>query len=110
MRLSGVANVRLANAQAFATTDAGERFDLVLLIDVLPYLADPLPLIASLAGRLRPGASLIAMNWSYDPGLDRQRALVASFARDGGLVVVRRGTREFSLWDGAVFHFRKPEV
>jgi predicted TPR repeat methyltransferase len=107
-RLSGVANVQLEGAQAFADGDAGEPFDLVLLIDVLPYLANPLPLLGELTAKLGAGGSLIAMNWSYDHGLEEQRALAATFAKDSGLVVVRNGTQEFLLWDGAVFHFRKP--
>jgi 2-polyprenyl-3-methyl-5-hydroxy-6-metoxy-1,4-benzoquinol methylase len=106
-RLSGVANVRLLNAHAFAADDTGKPFDLVLLIDVLPYLSDPLPLLAGLAGKLAPAGSLIAMNWSYDRGAQEQRALATTFARSSGLAVVRNGTEEFSLWDGAVFHFSR---
>ena len=109
-RLSGVANAQLASAQAFADGDTGGLFDLVLVIDVLPYLADPLPLLGELTGRLGRGGSLIVMNWSYERSLEEQRALAAAFAQDSGLVGVRNGIQEFLLWDGAVFHFLKPAV
>jgi 2-polyprenyl-3-methyl-5-hydroxy-6-metoxy-1,4-benzoquinol methylase len=104
-RLSEAGNVRLADARAFAADDAGAPFDLILLVDVLPYVSDPMLLLGSLAKRLTPGASLVVMNWSYDRSLEEQRAQAREFAGESGLAVLRNGTAEFDLWDGAVFHF-----
>lgn len=106
-RLSKAGNVRLADAQAFAADDTSAPFDLVLLVDVVPYISDPMLLLGNLAKRLAPGASLVVMNWSYDRSLDEQRAQALEFAKESGLAVVRNGIAEFDLWDGAVFHFRK---
>ena len=107
-RLSGVGNVKLDHAQTLLADRSAARFDLVLLIDVSPYISDVTPLLAELSSRLASGASLIVMNWSYDLRLAEQRAHARDFARRNDLVIVRNGTAEFSLWDGRVFHFRKP--
>lgn len=108
-RLSGLANVRLVHAGDFRTAETGTRFDLILLVDVLPYLSDPMPLLTDLASWLAPGASLVVMNWSYALDLADQRALAGRLAAERGLVVVRDGTAEFTLWDGVVFHFLNPQ-
>jgi 2-polyprenyl-3-methyl-5-hydroxy-6-metoxy-1,4-benzoquinol methylase len=108
LRLSGVDNVRLDRAQNLLADKTAARFDLILLIDVCPYLADATPLLADLSGRLASGASLIVMNWSYSLRPADQRARARDFARQRDLVLVRDGTAEFSLWDGLVFHFLKP--
>lgn len=107
-RLSGVDNVELDDARNFLASRTGAPFDLVLLVDVSPYLADVAPLLTDLAGRLAGGASLIVMNWSYSLRPAEQRARALDLARQCGLEIVRNGTAEFSLWDGLVFHFRKP--
>lgn len=107
-RLCNLANVELRHAQALLADKTVTRFDLILLVDVCPYLADATPLLAELSSRLTPGASLIVMNWSYGLRPAQQRARARSFARQHELVVVQAGTSEFDLWDGLVFHFRKP--
>lgn len=107
-RLAGIGNVRLDHARALLADKGDSRFDLILLVDVAPYLSDVTPLLAELLGRLASGASLIVMNWSYDLGLAEQRARARAFAQQNELVIVSNGTAEFSLWDGKVFHFRKP--
>lgn len=107
-RLSAVGNVKLDLAQTLLAERSDTRFDLILLIDVGPYLSDVTPLLAQLSSRLAGGASLIVMNWSYDLRPAEQRARARDFARQNDLTIVRNGTAEFSLWDGLVFHFRKP--
>jgi 2-polyprenyl-3-methyl-5-hydroxy-6-metoxy-1,4-benzoquinol methylase len=107
-RLAGISNVRLEHAQTLLADKSDTGFDLILLIDVAPYLSDVTPLLTELLSRLASGASLIVMNWSYDLRLAEQRARARVFARQNELVIVSNGTAEFSLWDGLVFHFRKP--
>ena len=103
-RLSEAGNVRFANAQDFAH-ETGSPFDLVLLVDVLPYVPDQTSLLDGLTKSLAPEGSLIVMSWSYDRSLEEQRTQVLAIAKANDLVVVRNGTAEFELWDGAVFHF-----
>ncbi len=107
-RLLGLSNVQLMSTAAFGERGETDRFDLILAIDVLPYVADPTSLLADLARRLSPGGSLIAMNWSGDRSPADQRAAAEAFARRQGLALVRNGTAEFSLWDGSVFQFKSP--
>ncbi len=106
-RLAGRTNVELAEARDFLADKQAAAFDLALLVDVCPYLADARPLLAELVTRLAAGADLIVMNWSYDLTLAQQRAHARAFARRHGFALVRDGSEEFALWDGRVFHFRK---
>ena len=104
-RLSGLANATLMSVRDLAPTSRNTGFDLILLVDVLPFVAEPLPLLSELSTRLAPGASLIVMNWSYGLPAEEQRAIAGRFARAADLGLVRNGTAEFTLWDGSVFQF-----
>ena len=108
LRLAGVGNVRLDHAQNLLADKTAAGFDLILLVDVCPYLADATPLLSDLSARLAVGASLIVMNWAYSLPAAEQQALARDFARQHGLVLERNGTAEFALWDGLVFHFLRP--
>nr|WP_256515545.1 class I SAM-dependent methyltransferase [Alsobacter ponti] len=84
--------------------------DLVLAVDVMPYLVSAGLAAAHVADAfraLRPGGALVVMNWSYrgDPDLDLQEAEAAAAAAG-----FTRGAcvRPFSLWDGRVFHWARP--
>lgn len=83
--------------------------DLVLAADVFPYLVQAGGTLAEdhvreAARVLRPGGSLVILNYSYrgDPALDQGD--VARLAEVHGFDARRLGTREFRLWDAAVFH------
>ena len=83
--------------------------DLVLAADVFPYLVQAGGRLADdhieeAARVLRPGGSLVILNYSYrgDPSLDSSD--VDGLAETCGFTVVRLGTQEFQLWDAAVFH------
>ncbi|CAL8972502.1 Demethylrebeccamycin-D-glucose O-methyltransferase [Rhodoplanes serenus] len=83
-----------------------ETFDLVLAVDTMPYLV-----AAGVADRhvaeasrvLRPGGSLVALNWSYGGDIATDRAAVASLAERSGLAVRVNGSHPFRGWDGAAF-------
>jgi predicted TPR repeat methyltransferase len=92
---------------------AGRRFGLVLAVDAFPYLVAAGPGVAArhvadIAGLLEPGGALAILNYSYRGDLDADRADIARLAAEYGLSVERNGTRDFSLWDGAVFLLRRP--
>lgn len=112
-RCAGIAGLRfeLCSGHDLAgQEDAG--FDLVLAVDVFPYLVQAgLDLaerhVAEAARILRPGGSLVILNFSYR-GAETDRSNLAHAARRAGLVVLRNGVRELSLWDGLAFWLRRP--
>ena len=97
----------------FAATDGSGlppgTFDLVLLVDSMPYvhqagLADGM--VAGVAAALRPGGSLVVLNLSYgrDAAADAADAARWAVSHDWALTM----GRPFLLWDGAAFVFRSP--
>lgn len=55
---------------------------------------------------LRSGGSLVILNFSYrEDAADRQD--VAVLAAQAGFTVMRNGTRELALWDGAAYWLRQ---
>ncbi len=95
----------------FAETDGrrlpDDSFDLVLLVDSMPYvhqagLADAI--VADVAGSLRPGGALVVLNLSYgrDPAVDGADAARWAAAHGWSLAMAR----PFRLWDAASFVFR----
>lgn len=82
-------------------------FDLVLAVDVFPYLVlggldAAARMVAEAARVLRPGGTLLILNFSYrDAGQDRRD--LPALAEKAGFRLHRNGTREFILWDGLAF-------
>ena len=87
-------------------------FDLVLAVDVFPYLVQAgadlaAAHVAEAARVLRPaGGSLVILNYSYR-GLAQDRMEVRCIASRHGFAVLRDGTRELPLWDGHAFWLRR---
>jgi SAM-dependent methyltransferase len=112
-RCAALANVEFAVCDGVSLAGfAGRRFDLILAIDAFPYLvaADPaLPErhIADAAHLLTRGGALVILNYSYRGDLDADRHAVAEMSERYGLIVERRGTRDFAVWDGATFLLRR---
>jgi ubiquinone/menaquinone biosynthesis C-methylase UbiE len=113
-RCAGLTNVTLVrgSGESLAVFD-DDSFDLVLAIDVFPYLVAcggelPARHVSGAARILKRGGSLVVMNYSYrgDDGLDRRE--VAQLARNNGLSVRQDGRRDLRLWDGLAFHLAKP--
>ncbi|MBR0665536.1 methyltransferase domain-containing protein [Roseomonas hellenica] len=89
-------------------------FDLVLAVDVFPYLLQAGRALADRhvrdAGRLlRPGGSLVILNFSYR-GIEEDRADLPDIAERHGFALLRNGTREFPLWDAHAFWLRRATV
>jgi SAM-dependent methyltransferase len=90
-------------------------FDLVLAVDVFPYLVQSaLTLaevhIAEAARVLRPRGDLVILNFSYRDDRARDPRDVAEFASSHGFDVEACGIRPFKTWDGAAFHLRVAEA
>jgi SAM-dependent methyltransferase len=89
-----------------------EAFDLVLAVDVFPYLVQAgeglaRDGVAEAARALRPGGALVVANLSYRGDDERDAAYLAAWADEAGLRAVTAPERPFGLWDGLVFRYRK---
>ncbi len=111
-RTKNCGNVELihGNGHAFPMLPGGS-FDLVLAIDVFPYLAAAGKRVTESnlqeAHRiLRPGGQLFIMNYSYRAHVD-DYAEIRALARETGFAVNRCGLQPFSLWDGTVFELAR---
>jgi ubiquinone/menaquinone biosynthesis C-methylase UbiE len=109
-RCAHLENVRLACTPGRDLEVPSASFDFVLAADVFPYLVQ-----AGIAAHhlreahrvLRPGGSLLILNYSYrgDEALDD--AEVEDHAATIGLVPVRTGPAGFTLWDARAYHLRR---
>jgi SAM-dependent methyltransferase len=113
VRCAGLSNVQLATATGRdLATHPSESFDLVIAVDVFPYLVQSALSLAathvSEAGRvLRPGGQLVILNFSYRGKEEEDVADVTRFAAAAGLDVLVGGVRPFTLWDGLAFRLRR---
>jgi len=112
-RCAGLPTVRLIETSGRDLSPfASGSFDTVLAIDAMPYLyragmALVVTHFAEVARVLRAGGDFVILNLSYrgDLKLDRQDA--HQLAAAAGFAILRNGTRDLELWDGATFHLRK---
>jgi SAM-dependent methyltransferase len=112
-RLANVSLVAVSGEDLSAFADGA--FQLVLAVDVFPYLVSCAGGVAerhvSEACRvLAPGGSLLILNYAY--GLDEaaEAGEAIACAERAGLQLVRAARSDFELWDGRTFHFTRPEV
>jgi len=110
-RCGGFGNLRFAVCSGHDLTGIADMsHDLVLAVDVFPYLvaggaALAARHVAEAARVLRHGGSLVILNFSYrDDAADRRDA--AAMAAQAGFSLCRHGTRELALWDGAAYWLR----
>ncbi len=102
------ANLRFAVTGGEGLTGL-QRFDLVLAVDVMPYLVQAGVAeqhVRDAAHLLRAGGFLVVLNLSYR-GLEEDRATASAWASAHGLALTIDGAKPFSLWDGTAFVFRR---
>jgi CelD/BcsL family acetyltransferase involved in cellulose biosynthesis/SAM-dependent methyltransferase len=113
-RLGRLANVMLVQGSGRDLAWlADQAVDLVLAVDVFPYLVKSGPtLVAETMSEvrrvLRPAGSLVVLNWSYrgDPQGDRRQA--AAEAERLGLLLQEQGPAGFAFWDASLHHLVRP--
>lgn len=114
-RAAGLPNLRFETCAGDGLAGIPDgAFELVLAVDVFPYLVQGgLALAARMldeaARVLRPGGELLILNFSYR-GAAQDRHDLPGLAEAAGLLLLRNGTREFLLWDGLAFRLRKPDA
>jgi SAM-dependent methyltransferase len=112
-RSAGIGNLRfLLGSGRDLAPFADRSLDLVLAVDSFPYLVQSGEVlaekhVAEAARALRPGGSLVILNYSYRGDDGRDRAELGRLADAHGFTVVRAGERPFALWDGHAFHLRR---
>ena len=111
-RCAASSNLRLVrSAGRDLAMFADGSFELVLAVDSFPYLhlSDIAETMFIEAARLlAPGGSLAILNYSYRDDFEADRRDLDRLAEAHGLEVVRRGTRDFVLWDGPSFVLQRP--
>jgi hypothetical protein len=113
-RCAGLTNVRFVQSSGRDLAPFEDAtFDLVLAVDSFPYIVQAGMELAETQIReaarvLRPGRSVLILNFSYRGDAEQDRADVRRLAYGTGFEVVRDGMQPFALWDGAAFELRKP--
>lgn len=112
-RCAGLAKVRLLETDGRSLAGfASDGFDMVFAVDSFPYLHQAGAAlverhVVDAARILRPGGDLLILNFSYGNDLGADQAAIATLASAAGFALIRNGTRDFRLWDGASFHLRR---
>jgi SAM-dependent methyltransferase len=115
-RCAGLPNVTLrVTAGRDLSPFAPGSFDTVLAIDAMPYVwragtALVATHFAEVARVLRAGGDFVILNLSYRGDLELDRQDARRLAATAGLRVLRNGTSDLRLWDGATFHLRRHET
>lgn len=103
----------------FAITDgialplAPDSCDLVLAVDVMPYVVQSgvaAAVLQQAARAVRPGGAVAIFNLSYRPEPEADRRDATDWARRHGLSLVQAGATPFRLWDGAAWVLRRARV
>lgn len=108
-RCAAFPNVRLGQTSGEGLASfADAAFDLVLAVDVLPYVfAGGGELVwrnvSETARVLRSGGTFAFFNFSYRDDIEADRTDVRRLAAEAGFAVVQDGARPFARWDGAAF-------
>ncbi len=111
-RCAGISGLRFEACSGYDLSPQRDAsFDLVLAVDVFPYLVQAgLELaerhVAEAARILRPGGCLVILNFSYR-GEAKDRSDLACMADRAGFAVLRNGTRDLDFWDSLAFLLRR---
>lgn len=103
------ANVAVIQADGLSAL-RGDRFDVVLAIDSMPYVVqagDADAFWEEAGALLNPGGTILMMNYSYrgDPARDDEE--VTAFAARHAFQIARCGTQDLAHWDGRAFLLHK---
>ena len=113
-RCAGLPNVTLRESSGRDLSPfPPAAFDVVLAVDAMPYIwragaALVAAHFAEVARVLRPGGDFVILNLSYRGDLELDRQDARRLGEAAGLRVLRNGSADLRLWDGATFHLRKP--
>jgi SAM-dependent methyltransferase len=113
-RCAGLPNVTLIETSGCdLSAFSPSSFDTVLAIDAMPYVYRAgaglvAAHFAEVARVLRAGGDFVILNLSYRGDLELDRQDARRLAEATGLRLLRSGTSDLRLWDGATFHLRKP--
>jgi SAM-dependent methyltransferase len=100
---------RTAGADLACLADA--TVDLVFAVDSFPYLVDAGLAAAHVAEAhrvLKPGGTLLVLNWSYRGDEQADRAEAARLAAETGFFITATGRADLRAWDGKVYRLDKP--
>lgn len=112
-RCGAFPNVRLCQSSGLDLSMCGDgRMDLVFAADSFPYIVQCGPELArrhfeEAARILKPGGFFLIVNYSYRGNLEKDRRELTENAAANGLTLLRAGTGDFKLWDGATFLMRR---
>ena len=110
-RCEGAANALIVRSSGRDLALFADRsFDLVLAVDVFPYLVQSglaAAHVRDAARVLAPGGTLVLLNYSYRGDVAADCREIAGLAADAGFIVHRNGTRDFTSWDGLAFQLER---
>jgi SAM-dependent methyltransferase len=112
-RCAELRNVRLLQTSGRDLEGFGAAtFDTVLAIDSLPYVHRAGMALLEVhfmeaARVLLEGGDFVILNLTYRGDLALDRADAGRMAAGSGFDLLRNGTGDLELWDGATFHLRK---
>jgi SAM-dependent methyltransferase len=113
-RTANLANVRVAVAKGDDLAGVADTsVDFILAADVMPYLVQAGGGLAGAHIRefgraLRPGGSVLILNWSYRGNTATDRADAVEACAAAGLDLTVAGERLLSLWDASAFLLKRP--
>jgi cyclopropane fatty-acyl-phospholipid synthase-like methyltransferase len=115
-RCRALPNVRFTLGSGRDLADfTGASFDLVLAVDVFPYLVQSALALAEThiaegARVLRSRGDLVILNFSYRDDRTQDEKDVARFASSHGFQMQECEIRPFNTWNGVAFHLQRGEA
>lgn len=114
LRLGSTSNAEVVLTNGSDLSQFGDdRFDLVLAIDVFPYLVQigatlVVDHFRESARVLRRGGEMVLFNYAYGRRRSANTREIHEIANATGFVVERSDQQALRMWDGVGYHLRKP--